>query len=251
MDSQTKTAQGFTLYSLSEYAVSITFGEEISIHTLAQISKFNASLHLKPFDGFRTAVPAYTTLSVFFDPITVIQSPRLSGINCYERVASYLKKLNNESKAITIPEPQTITIPVCYGGKFGPDLDEVAQLHGTTAAAVINAHSGATYHVHLIGFTPGFAYLGGMSEALATPRKPTPRSSVPAGSIGIAGKQTGIYPLETPGGWQLIGRTPICLFDPNSKHPARLKAGDKVVFKAIAHHEFESYNDHKNADTNH
>lgn len=242
MDSQTQTAPGFTLYSLSEYAVSITFGEEINIHTLQQISRFNALLHRKPFDGFRTAVPAYTTLSVFFDPIKVIQSSHLSGINCYERVTGYLKKLNNESKATAIPEPQTVTIPICYGGKFGPDLDEVAQLHGITAADVINAHSGATYHVYLIGFTPGFGYLGGMPEALATPRKPTPRNSVPAGSVGIAGKQTGIYPLETPGGWQLIGRTPIRLFNPDSKYPALLKVGDKVVFKAIEHDEFESYN---------
>ncbi|WP_257667611.1 5-oxoprolinase subunit PxpB [Parapedobacter tibetensis] len=248
---QTYTVNDFTIYPLSEYAVTLEFSHEINADILQLISKFNTLLHRKPFDGFCTTVPAYATLSVFFDPLEVIQSPHLRGINCFERISSYLSRLEDEEKNQIITENGTMTIPICYGGKFGPDLDEVARLHGMTANEVIHLHSTAIYHVYLIGFTPGFAYLGGMPGQLATPRKSFPRSVVPAGSVGIAGKQTGIYSLDTPGGWQIIGRTPLHLFNPNRAQPALLKAGDKVVFKAMEYDRFEHYNGSKDADTYH
>ncbi len=246
-----RKSDDFTVYPLSEYAVTVVFDQEIQRDTWQKINRFNALLHNNLFDGFRTTVPAYTTLSVFFDPVQVIRSSRLSGINGFERVSNYLKGLTDISTEIIIPQTETIIVPLCYGGDFGPDLEEVARLHGMTAEDVVEMHSTATYHVHLIGFAPGFAYLGGMPEALTTPRKPTPRNAVPAGSVGIAGKQTGIYSLETPGGWQIIGRTPLRLFDLNREKPIRLKTGDRVVFKSMEHDRFESYNDSPDADTFH
>lgn len=230
---QLRSDKRFSFYSLNEYALTIEFGQTINQDILGQIIRFNTILHRNPFDGFHTAVPAYTTLSVFFDPLQVIRSSQLRGINCYERITGYLTALGEQWDRDIIPPTEPITIPVCYGGAFGPDLETVAGLHGLTAGEVIRLHSTAIYHVHMIGFIPGFAYLGGMPEQLATPRRTNPRTAVPAGSIGIAGQQTGIYPLESPGGWQIIGRTPFHLFDIDRKQPALLKAGDQVIFKAV------------------
>lgn len=250
MDLFERTPGIFLIYPLSEYAVTLEFGDEINTENLQRIRKFDALLHKQPFEGFQTSVPAYTTLSIFFDPTKVIHSFQLDGLGCYERVSRYLSALGREVSNILLPEPRTLTIPVCYGGIFGLDLAEVAQMHGISPESVHRLHTSAVYEVHMIGFTPGFAYLGGMDEQLTTPRKPTPRSAVPAGSVGIAGKQTGIYSLETPGGWQIIGRTPLRLFDPIAASPTLLNAGDRVVFKAITPNEFETYHHRRDADTN-
>lgn len=233
--------QGFSVYYLSEQAVTIEFGNEISKNLLQRISSFNKLLHAHPFSGLQTTVPAYSTLSVFYDALQVMQAPELHGRDCFEKVQNYLLGLK-EPTAHQIPSVNTpITIPVCYGGSFGPDLEELAVLHNLPAQQVIDLHTAASYTVYMIGFVPGFAYMGGMHEQLATPRKQTPRQAIPAGSVGIAGKQTGIYPLETPGGWQIIGRTPLKLFDANRKQPALLKAGDTVTFKPITPLEFDQY----------
>ena len=128
-----------------------------------------------------------------------------------EILQSHLDRLD----AVDLPEPRELQIPACYGGEFGPDLKEVAALHGLTTAQVIELHASVTYIVYFLGFVPGFAYLGELPEALATPRLDTPRRTTPAGSVGIAGKQTGVYPFATPGGWRLIGRTPIAMFRPD------------------------------------
>lgn len=241
MDVHVQTAGEFIVYSLSEYAVTLDFGGGISSDTLQRINRFDALLHSKPFDGFRTTVAAYASLTVYFDPVAVIRSASLHGINCVERITSYLKKLEDLLEDIPPLEKATIAIPVCYGDTYGLDLGEVARYHGLTLEEVILLHSAAIYRVHLIGFVPGFAYLGGMDERLAMPRKPVPRTVVPSGSVGIAGIQTGIYPLDIPGGWQIIGRTPLRLFDPRRPEPAMLKAGDNVVFRAITPREFDSY----------
>ncbi len=233
---------GFAIYSLSEYAVSVDFGGGIDADTLQRVTGFDALLHNQPFAGFRTTVPAYTTVTVIFDPATVVAAASLAGTTAYERVYRYLVRV--ESAQRDAPPPATrapVTIPVCYGGAFGPDLEAVADHHGLTAQAVLELHCAATYQVHFIGFTPGFAYLGGLSDRLATPRKADPRGRVPAGSVGIAGTQTGIYPLDTPGGWQLIGRTPWRLFDPDRASPALLNAGDRVVFRPIPPDRFATY----------
>lgn len=239
MHNQDKVDNSFTIYYLSEQAITIEFGHEINEDLLLQINRFDDLIKQKPFPGFRTTVPAYTTLSIFFDPLLVIKSLNLPGRDCFEKVSGYIRRLEYlpDTEVIT-PANTIITIPVCYGGSFGPDLVEVAMFHNLIAHEVITLHSSAIYMVYMIGFVPGFAYLGGMPDTLATPRKPVPRKAVPAGSIGIAGQQTGIYPMETPGGWQIIGRTPLTLFNVERPQPALLKSGDHIVFKSIDHDEF-------------
>lgn len=228
------------VYSLSEQAVTIEFGREIDQETLERITGFDQLLSQNPFPGFVTSVPAYTTLSVFFDPVRVIQPDELPGRDCFEKVSGYLSQLYEKRGNTNAAPGDIVTIPVCYDPELGPDIVEVAEIHNLTIDAVIQLHSAAEYRVHMIGFMPGFAYLGGMSEALSTPRKSTPRKAVPAGAVGIAGKQTGIYPLQTPGGWQLIGQTPVKLFDVTRTQPSLLNAGDRVIFKPVSRLEFDN-----------
>ncbi|GAC1313523.1 MAG: 5-oxoprolinase subunit B [Mucilaginibacter sp.] len=237
-----------SIYPISEKAVTIAFGDSISEELMHRINSFDKLIREQPFPGLQTTVPAYGTLSVFFDPLQVLKSD-LAGTTCREKVSNYLRQLNEtETTAIKL-ESQPVTIPVCYGGELGPDLADVAVLNKITTEEVINLHSTVTYLVHMIGFVPGFAYLGGMPETIAAPRKATPRAVIPAGSVGIAGMQTGIYPLQTPGGWQLIGQTPVKLFDPARPVPALLKAGDRVQFKSIEMDEFRHLQKTTDADT--
>lgn len=249
MQTQESNSSELTIYYLSEQAVAIEFGQGISEAFLTQIKQVDDRIHQKPFPGFRTTVPAYTTLSVFFDPVEVIKSQGLQGTDCFEKVSWYLNQLKNEPVKEASALDAIITVPVCYGDAFGPDLDEVTKIHNLTAAEVIRLHCSVVYKVYMIGFVPGFAYLGGMPELLATPRKPTPRKAIPAGAVGIAGKQTGVYPLETPGGWQIIGRTPLTLFNALRPQPTLLKAGDSVLFNPVTHHEFKLIANKPYADT--
>ena len=230
----------FKIYYLSEKAVTIEFGNEISEAMLQKITSFSSLLRVKAFPGFITSVPAYTTVSVFYDPIIVNASIKLTGTDCFEKVSGYLHQLCQDLNPGNLPQQRNmITIPVRYGGDFGPDIKDVALINKLAVEDVIRIHSSATYSVYMIGFVPGFAYLGGMSQLIAAPRKPTPRKAIPPGSVGIAGSQTGIYPLETPGGWQLIGKTPLLMFDKMREQPSLLQAGDEVVFRPIDQYEFE------------
>jgi inhibitor of KinA len=238
----------FNIYALSEHAVTVEFWQIINDKVLQQVSSFNMLINQNPFQGFYTTVAAYATVTVFFDPVMVSKSADLRGNDCFDKVSWYLKGLRNKPGQTMNVITHSITIPVCYGGKYGPDLEEVADLHNLTKGQVIELHSSAMYKVYMIGFVPGFAYLGGMPEILTMPRKQTPRNAVPAGSVGIAGKQTGIYPLETPGGWQIIGRTPFQMFNSTLPQPSLLKAGDKVIFKAIDEQEFDHLVNNTNAD---
>jgi inhibitor of KinA len=197
MRNATVLNQSLSVYYLSEQAVTVEFGQIIDAGLLDRVSKLNTLLYQQPFQGFSTTVPAYATLTVFFDPVLVGKSG-LAGKNSLEKVSGYLQSLDRQEIAAVKRKVNTITIPVCYGGGFGPDLEELAKLHQLDVAELVRLHSAATYKVYMIGFVPGFAYLGGMDERLATPRKATPRKAVPAGSVGIAGQQTGVYPLQTP-----------------------------------------------------
>ncbi|QNL49412.1 5-oxoprolinase subunit PxpB [Olivibacter sp. SDN3] len=230
--------EGFSIYSLCEYALTVSFGETISDHASYRINRLRKLLEQQPFTGFRSAVPAYTSLSAFFDPIEVHQST-LIGHSCFEKVSNYITDLESTPHKGTEQNNREITIPVCYEGDFGPDLNEVAAVHHMDVQEVIHLHTEAIYNVHMIGFVPGFAYLGGLPKALATPRKKSPRVQIPSGSIGIAGVQTGIYSLDTPGGWQIIGRTPLVMFDAQRKAPSLLSSGDRVTFERISAEEFE------------
>jgi inhibitor of KinA len=207
----------FVLYALSESMVTLQFGEGISEDVRQQVSAYSMLLNQRPFPGMLATIPAYTTLSVSYDVMQVSKSSLL-GKHCFDKVSTYLYSLQ-PSMIAPIKSGVTLTIPVCYGGDFGPDLEEVAGINQLTVQEVIKLHSQPTYQVFMIGFIPGFAYLGGMDARLDTPRKTTPRKAVPAGSVGIAGAQTGVYPMETPGGWQIIGQTPLQLFDAVRNQP--------------------------------
>ena len=238
---ETNVVNDFIIYPISECAVTVEFGNTIDERLMRRIIRFNQSLLQKPFPGMLTTVPAYTTLTVFFNPLELINKNDLPGISCFDKVSGYLKSLRDENNPTPVTENEIITIPVYYGGSAGPDIEYVATYHNLTINEVIALHRQPVYKVYMIGFIPGFAYMGGLNETLYTPRKATPRKAVPAGAVGIAGQQTGIYPLETPGGWQIIGQTPLNLFDAARNPPALLKAGDRVRFEPISLSEFKNY----------
>jgi inhibitor of KinA len=231
--------QSFSVYYLSEQAITLEFGRSIDWGLSQKIVGFQQRLEQNPFPGFLTAVTAYATLSVFFDPVLVTASADLPGRNCFEKVSNYVYQLGGGEGLTYAPEREPVVIPVFYGGGFGPDLQVIAKMKGLSEQEVINLHSAAIYRVYMIGFVPGFAYMGGLPDVLVSPRLPSPRSAVVAGSVGIAGRQTGVYPLETPAGWQIIGRTPLRLFDASRSQPALLKAGDQVIFKPIDRASYE------------
>jgi inhibitor of KinA len=154
-------------------------------------------------------------------------------------VCGEVERILRQLDVSTVATGRTIEIPVCYDPEFGPDLEFVAEHNKLSVEQVVRLHSTAEYLVYLIGFVPGFPYLGGMPPQIAAPRLPSPRPVVAAGSVGIAGEQTGIYPLSTPGGWRLIGRTPVLLFDPEMRPPSLFVPGDRVLFRPISREEFE------------
>lgn len=220
------------LFPLGDAAIVLEFGHAISAATHATIQTVAAYLGRQPFVGLREVVPAFTTLTVYYDPWLVHEHSQRPP---YEWVAAAVRQLLPAAQlaASQLAAP-LVEIPVCYGGEFGPDLAFVAHHTGLAPAEVIARHSAPDYLVHMIGFAPGFPYLGGMDARLATPRLATPRAVVPAGAVGIAGEQTGIYPLATPGGWQIIGRTPVPLFNPSWDYPSLLRAGQCLRFVPIS-----------------
>lgn len=199
------------------------------------------AIDLHPFEGMSETVPAYSSLAIFFDVATV--KNKYPGYNtAFEFVSGYVERMIGET-AISKQEAHKapIVIPVYYDGE---DLENVAHQHHILKEEVIQIHTNKVYRVFMIGFLPGFAYMGTLDERIATPRCATPRTNVPAGAVGIAGFQTGIYPMPSPGGWQLIGQTPLKIFDSTKENPCLLKAGDRVQFASITQHEFESLNEY-------
>jgi KipI family sensor histidine kinase inhibitor len=173
--------------------------------------------------GVVDLLPTYRSLLVAYDP-------RLTR---FDALRAALEAIEQRLAGVPAPPPRIVEIPTAYGGEFGPDLPFVAEHAGLSQDEVVAIHSGADYLVYMMGFSPGFTYLGGMSERIATPRLRTPRTAIPAGSVGIAQQQTGIYPVESPGGWQIIGRTPVTLFDPARRPPVAVEAGDHIRFVPV------------------
>ncbi|WP_310588055.1 5-oxoprolinase subunit PxpB [Emticicia sp. BO119] len=217
------------MFPLSDSSITIDFGAVIDVGINMLVSKLFDYCKNRPFKGFIEAVPAYASLTIFYDVIEV-RNACIFANTSYAIVENYLTIALDNLNLSEIKEPELIEIPVLYDGE---DLAFVAEYNQLSIKDVIQIHAQSTYRVYMIGFLPGFAYLGGMDERIATPRKSNPRTKVPAGSVGIAGKQTGIYPLESPGGWQLIGKTSLSLFDRESASPSLLKAGDLVRFIKI------------------
>jgi KipI family sensor histidine kinase inhibitor len=213
----------------SDHSLLIDLGAEMSTGTHQRVRQAFHALAAEPFAGVVNLHPAYASILLSYDP------RRVAAEQLREAVAGRLA----EAAATPLPDPRQVEIPVCYGGELGPDLAEVATACGLEPDEVVREHSGGDYVVHFLGFSPGFPYLGGMSPRIATPRRATPRTRVPAGSVAIGGSQTGVYPLLSPGGWQLIGRTPLTLFDTAATPPARLALGDHVRFAPIGGEEYE------------
>lgn len=212
----------------SDQSLLVHFGQEISLDTHREIVSFLRMLEAEPLDGIVNLHPAYTSVLVKFDSL------KLAHAEVETLLRPYLARLHE----VKLPEPRLREIPVCYGGEFGPDLVEVASMHGISANDAIRLHSSAEYLVYFLGFVPGFAYLGGLPRELDTPRLDSPRRKVPAGSVAIGGNQTGVYPTATPGGWRLIGRTSLKLFNPASAHSSFFEIGDQVRFIPISAEEF-------------
>jgi inhibitor of KinA len=200
----------------------------------AQLASWVNALLLDPMPGVVDAVAAYDSLAVYYDAAAIAQAHP----DAFDEVCRWISQ-RVATASVATATPREITIPVCYGGEFGPDLQFVAERVGLSVGEVIGLHSSAVYNVSAIGFAPGFPYLSGLPARLFVPRKSTPRSAVAAGTVAIAGTQAGIYPLNTPGGWQLIGRTPFRLFDAAVQPPSRLQVGDRVRFHPVDRDEFE------------
>lgn len=202
---------------LIEWADEIDDAVNDRVHSFAQFLRTQARAEILDL------IPAYSSLLICFDP----QHTSLA------QMREYLEHLVSIVPSSIVFVPRVIEIPTRYGGAFGPDLSFIAERSGLSEREVIELHASVTYRVYMLGFTPGFAYLGSVPAQIAAPRLETPRTRVPAGSVGIAGRQTGIYPSETPGGWRLIGRTDLRLFDPRADPPALLRPGDRVRFVPI------------------
>lgn len=229
-----------TIEPFGDQAVRVIFGDRIAPSVQQGISRFIRLFDQKPFNGFIEYVPSYTNIVFYYNPLEVIEGGR-KDTSAQSQVIDFLTGLSRCTFESVDQESQrkVVHIPVCYGGDFGPDLDEVADLHHLSASELIRRHSVPEYLVYMLGFAPGFPFLGGLPEELATPRRATPRLKIAAGSVGIAGRQTGAYPLDSPGGWQIIGRTPVPLFTPETDPPTLLQAGDLVKFDPISEREFE------------
>jgi KipI family sensor histidine kinase inhibitor len=209
-------------------AIFIELGDSIDPDVNQRVRNLQFAIEKAGIPGVVESVPTYRSLLVYFEPL------QISAPEFREAIGHLLQSLTSSE----LPKRRLIDVPVTYGGEFGPDLELVASHNNLSAAEVVRIHSGARYLIYMIGFMPGFPYLGGMSSDIATPRKTTPRLKIPAGSVGIAGNQTGIYPAESPGGWQIIGRTPLELFHPTREPPSILQAGDYLTFVSVTPEEF-------------
>jgi inhibitor of KinA len=221
--------------------------EDAPEETLNEVLQTFQQLRSATIPGVIEVAPAYTSVAVFFDPIAVAKTS-VSADQAFDWFVERVRGVvaagadrGGRLKAAT-RDVRRIEIPVCYDAEFAPDLDDVARHARISTKEVVDLHSAAQYRVSCIGFVPGFPFLTGLARKLATPRRATPRKEIPPGSVGIGGVQTGIYPLRSPGGWNLIGRTPLKLFDPAENPPALLQAGDHVRFRPITREESNSFN---------
>jgi inhibitor of KinA len=219
-------------FLMGDRGLLIEFGDAISAVVNEKVRKMAQAIRAEPLEGIIEVVPTYRSLLVLYNPLVI----------ALEDLKKRLKRLEEGLKEISFPDPTLTKIPVLYGGTFGPDLGTVAEYLHLTSEEVIRLHCSKPYFIYMIGFMPGFPYMGELPDALITPRLRTPRLSVPAGSVAIAQKQTGIYPVESPGGWQILGRTPVKLFNPEEEPPALLRMGDLVQFYPISERGFHEWN---------
>lgn len=218
------------ILTAGEQGIVVEFGNVICAEINAKVHKTAQRVEQELSEWVREVVPTYRSVLVYFDPLQVKRQVLVDKIREILSVVEDDSSVNHEKTVLHVP--------VCYEGEFAPDLAFVAEHNGLSSAEVVAIHTSVPYLIYMLGFTPGFPYLGGMSERIAAPRLSQPRTVIPAGSVGIAGSQTGLYPVESPGGWRLIGRTPIKPFDPAAKQPFLLKAGMYLQFTAISAAEY-------------
>lgn len=217
-----------TFFPLGDSSFIIKVGNSISVDSHKRIRAWTCAFQSEIIEGIVEVIPAYNELLILYDPLLIHFTDLLSTLKEIE------KKINlNE-----LPSASVVHIPVCYEDDFAPDIELVAETNNLTKNEVIELHSSVEYLVYMLGFTPGFCYLGGLDSRIITPRKDTPRLHVEAGSVGIAGNQTGVYPIDSPGGWQLIGKTPVPLFDPKREPIFLIEAGNYIKFDPITKVEY-------------
>jgi KipI family sensor histidine kinase inhibitor len=222
--------KNFLIKPAGDCAIAIEFKNEISEEVNNRVAMLKASIENSGAIGMLECIPTYRSLTVRYNPCEI------SFEELGKRINEFMEKAGSSAEGVA----KVYLVPVCYGGEFGPDLANVSSINAMEDEEVIKIHVSVDYRIYMMGFTPGFPYLGGLNESIATPRLKQPRTKIYAGSVGIAGKQTGIYPIDSPGGWQIIGRTPLRLFDINRKDPILLEAGNYIRFKAIDHEEYKS-----------
>ena len=225
-------------FHLSETSAGVQFGNAISPDLHRQVIQAYHFFRAHPFPGYVEAVPAYSSLVVYYDPMRMPKYLRQDTGLILEVFNDLLSKALEQEEQAPDTAAEPIRIPVCYHPILADDLEWTAGHCGLSVEELIRLHTSQPYTVYMLGFVPGFPYLGILPEEMAVPRKLRPAESVPAGSVALAGRQTGIYPLATPGGWQVIGRTPLKLFDPGREQACLLKPGDQVLFESITLHDF-------------
>lgn len=218
----------FRLLAAGEQGLVVEFASRIDPQVNERVHRLAKQIAAAGWDGVIEVVPTYRSLLIYFDPLKLTRGD----------LAANIGRLAGEEGASAAAGTRLVEIPVAYGGEHGPDLGFVAGHTGLGEDEVVAVHTSVPYLVYMLGFTPGFPYLGGMSERIAAPRLEKPRTAIPGGSVGIAGGQTGIYPVTSPGGWRIIGRTPVRLFDPAAASPFLFAAGDYLQFRAVTAAEY-------------
>jgi KipI family sensor histidine kinase inhibitor len=218
-----------TFHLNGDHSFILRFGKSISPVIHAWVKMWMKAIQEKHIEGVSQLIPSYTDISVVYNPEQIT----------YPDLLLQLKTMDVQETQLQQQKVKLIHIPVLYGGDYGPDMEYVANQNRMTVKEVIQKHSAVNYLVYMLGFTPGFVYLGGLHPDIATPRKEVPRQEIKAGAVGIAGDQTGIYPIVSPGGWQIIGQTPIRLFDINRQPEVLVEAGDYLCFNAISQVDYE------------
>jgi inhibitor of KinA len=234
-------SNAYRIYPCGDQAITLELGNTIDKTINRQVISLFYFLQEKHFPVVKDIIPSYHTLTLVYDLLQLKKLlPAGTGFD-------YMRNLLEQALQDCELQPtasRKIRVPVCYDDAFGADLAAVADVHGLSVPEVIDLHTSRSYYVYLIGFLPGFAYMGSVDERIATPRRSSPRTTVAAGSVGIAGEQTGIYPFDSPGGWQLLGRTPLRMFDASREEPALLQPGDEVQFYPIAIAEYNTLQQH-------
>ena len=221
--------QNIKILTAGDASLLVEFGKEINPEINRKIAATVQLMREQHIEGVVDVIPSFCALLINYDP-------RVIG---YEEIKSRIKNLLKLEIKAGAERKKIFEIPVCYGGEFGPDIATIAEHAGLTEQEVIDIHSSRDYLIYMLGFLPGFCYLGGLDERIFTPRLASPRIKIDAGSVGIGGSQTGIYPLDSPGGWQLMGKTPVKTYDPDREVPILVEAGDYIRFVPIDREEFD------------